>query len=159
MKRFHPDPGAMIVVGVLGISMSSILVKYSAAPAAVTAAWRPLGSGAAGLWQQPRHRGRSAGGVFHNPGTQHLQLVPEVLFPGFRLCHQALRAGGGICAGGGALRPDPVTNAAGGRRTDPGGCAVVLPDRAEGAMIFMERKWRCEQEAAIGCGSDHKRLH
>lgn len=42
MKRFRPNPTAMIVLGVLGISLSSILVKYSAAPAAVTAAWRLL---------------------------------------------------------------------------------------------------------------------
>ena len=33
-------PMAMIVLGVLGISVSSILVKFSAAPSAVTAAWR-----------------------------------------------------------------------------------------------------------------------
>ena len=33
---------AMIVLGVVGISLSSIFVKYSAAPAAVTAAWRLL---------------------------------------------------------------------------------------------------------------------
>ena len=32
----------MIVVGVLGISMSAIFVKYSAAPSAVTAAFRLL---------------------------------------------------------------------------------------------------------------------
>lgn len=35
-------PMAMIVLGVLGISVSSILVKFSAAPSAVTAAWRLL---------------------------------------------------------------------------------------------------------------------
>ena len=33
---------AMIALGVIGISLSSIFVKYSAAPAAVTAAWRLL---------------------------------------------------------------------------------------------------------------------
>lgn len=32
----------MIVVGIIGISLSSILVKYSSAPSAVTAAWRLL---------------------------------------------------------------------------------------------------------------------
>ena len=32
----------MIVVGVMGISLSSILVRYSAAPSALTAAWRLL---------------------------------------------------------------------------------------------------------------------
>ena len=32
----------MILVGVVGISLSSIFVKYSAAPSAVTAAWRLL---------------------------------------------------------------------------------------------------------------------
>ena len=35
-------PMAMIVLGVLGISVSSILVKFSDAPSAVTAAWRLL---------------------------------------------------------------------------------------------------------------------
>ena len=32
----------MIVIGVIGISLSSIFVKYSPAPSAVTAAWRLL---------------------------------------------------------------------------------------------------------------------
>ena len=32
----------MIVIGIIGISLSSIFVKYSAAPSAVTAAWRLL---------------------------------------------------------------------------------------------------------------------
>ncbi len=40
MKYFEKHPFAMIVVGVLGISLSSIFVKYAAAPSAVTAAWR-----------------------------------------------------------------------------------------------------------------------
>ena len=57
-------PIIMIIVGVLGISVSSILVRYSAAPSAVTAAWRlawtvllmtPLVLGKAGIrreiWQ------------------------------------------------------------------------------------------------------------
>lgn len=35
-------PMSMIVLGVLGISLSSIFVKYSAAPSAVTASWRLL---------------------------------------------------------------------------------------------------------------------
>ena len=42
MKIIEKHPMIMIVVGVLGISMSSIFVKYSQAPSAVTAAWRLL---------------------------------------------------------------------------------------------------------------------
>jgi len=42
MKYIEKHPMIMIVVGVLGISMSSIFVKYSTAPSAVTAAYRLL---------------------------------------------------------------------------------------------------------------------
>ena len=42
MKWIEKHPMVMILVGVLGISMSSIFVKYSQAPSAVTAAWRLL---------------------------------------------------------------------------------------------------------------------
>ena len=42
MKFFEKRPMAMIVLGVVGISLSSIFVKFSPAPAAVTAAWRLL---------------------------------------------------------------------------------------------------------------------
>lgn len=42
MKYIEKHPMIMIVVGVFGISLSSIFVKYSAAPSAVTAAWRLL---------------------------------------------------------------------------------------------------------------------
>ena len=42
MKFIEKHPMIMIVVGVLGISLSSIFVKYSQAPPAVTAAWRLL---------------------------------------------------------------------------------------------------------------------
>ena len=42
MKYIEKHPMIMIVVGLIGISMSSILVKYSTAPSAVTAAWRLL---------------------------------------------------------------------------------------------------------------------
>ena len=42
MKFVEKHPMIMIVVGVLGISMSSIFAKYSQAPSAVTAAWRLL---------------------------------------------------------------------------------------------------------------------
>ena len=42
MKYIEKHPMIMIVVGVLGISLSSIFVKYSAAPSAVTAAFRLL---------------------------------------------------------------------------------------------------------------------
>ena len=44
MKLIEKHPMIMIVVGVMGISLSSIFVKYSQAPAAVTAAWRLLGT-------------------------------------------------------------------------------------------------------------------
>lgn len=42
MKMIEKHPMIMIVVGVLGISLSSIFVKFSQAPSAVTAAWRLL---------------------------------------------------------------------------------------------------------------------
>ena len=42
MKYIEKHPMIMIVIGVIGISLSSIFVKYSAAPSAVTAAWRLL---------------------------------------------------------------------------------------------------------------------
>ena len=42
MKFFEKHPFSMIVIGIIGISLSSIFVKYSPAPSAVTAAWRLL---------------------------------------------------------------------------------------------------------------------
>ena len=42
MSFFEKRPMVMIALGVVGISLSSIFVKYSAAPSAVTAAWRLL---------------------------------------------------------------------------------------------------------------------
>lgn len=42
MKFLEKNPFIMIVIGVIGISLSSIFVKYSPAPSAVTAAWRLL---------------------------------------------------------------------------------------------------------------------
>lgn len=42
MKYIEKHPMIMIVIGVLGISLSSIFVKYSSAPSAVTAAYRLL---------------------------------------------------------------------------------------------------------------------
>ena len=42
MRYLEKHPMTMIVIGVLGISLSSIFVKYSTAPAAVTAAFRLL---------------------------------------------------------------------------------------------------------------------
>lgn len=42
MKYIEKHPLIMIVIGVFGISLSSILVRYSAAPSALTAAWRLL---------------------------------------------------------------------------------------------------------------------
>ena len=42
MKWIEKHPMIMIVVGVMGISLSSIFVKFSQAPSAVTAAWRLL---------------------------------------------------------------------------------------------------------------------
>ena len=44
MKYFQKNPMIMLFVGVLGVSMSSILVRYSQAPSAVTAAYRLLWS-------------------------------------------------------------------------------------------------------------------
>ena len=42
MKFFEKRPMAMIVLGVVGISLSSIFVKFSQAPSSVTAIWRLL---------------------------------------------------------------------------------------------------------------------
>ena len=42
MRYLEKHPMVMIVVGILGISLSSIFVKYSSAPSAVTAAFRLL---------------------------------------------------------------------------------------------------------------------
>lgn len=42
MKSIEKHPMVMIVIGVIGISLSSIFVKYSSAPSAVTAAYRLL---------------------------------------------------------------------------------------------------------------------
>lgn len=44
MKYIEKHPMIMIVIGVVGISLSSIFVKYSQAPSAVTAAYRLLWS-------------------------------------------------------------------------------------------------------------------
>ena len=42
MKFFEKHPMGMILIGILGISLSSIFVKYAQAPSSVTAAWRLL---------------------------------------------------------------------------------------------------------------------
>lgn len=42
MSYFEKHPIAMIMIGVIGISLSSIFVRYSTAPSAVTAAYRLL---------------------------------------------------------------------------------------------------------------------
>lgn len=42
MKYFEKHPMIMVVIGVLGVSLSAILVRFSTAPSAVTAAWRLL---------------------------------------------------------------------------------------------------------------------
>lgn len=42
MKYIEKHPMLMIIIGVIGISLSSIFVKYSTAPSSVTAAWRLL---------------------------------------------------------------------------------------------------------------------
>lgn len=42
MKYIEKHPMIMIVVGIIGISLSSIFVKYAQAPSVVTAAWRLL---------------------------------------------------------------------------------------------------------------------
>ena len=42
MKYIEKHPMLMILVGIVGISLSSIFVKYAQAPSAVTAAWRLL---------------------------------------------------------------------------------------------------------------------
>jgi len=42
MDYLKKHPGLVMVIGILGISLSSIFIKYSTAPSAVTAAWRLL---------------------------------------------------------------------------------------------------------------------
>ena len=42
MKYLEKHPMAVIAVGIVGISLSAIFVRYSVAPSAVTAAWRLL---------------------------------------------------------------------------------------------------------------------
>ena len=42
MKYIEKHPMVMILVGVMGISMSAILLLFSTAPSAVTASWRLL---------------------------------------------------------------------------------------------------------------------
>lgn len=42
MKYFEKHPFLVITVGIIGISMSAILIRFSTAPSAVTAAWRLL---------------------------------------------------------------------------------------------------------------------
>lgn len=42
MRYLEKNPMIMIVIGIMGISLSAIFVKYSQAPSAVTAAWRLL---------------------------------------------------------------------------------------------------------------------
>ena len=42
MNYFEKHPMSMIVIGIIGISLSSIFVKYASAPSAVTAAFRLL---------------------------------------------------------------------------------------------------------------------
>ena len=42
MDFLEKRPWIMIVLGVLGVSLSSIFVKFSTAPSGVTAAWRLL---------------------------------------------------------------------------------------------------------------------
>ena len=42
MRYFEKHPMVMIVIGVIGISMSAILIRFSTAPSAVTASWRLL---------------------------------------------------------------------------------------------------------------------
>lgn len=44
MKYLEKHPLPVIVVGIIGISLSAIFVRYSTAPSAVTAAWRLLWS-------------------------------------------------------------------------------------------------------------------
>lgn len=42
MKYFEKHPMMMILIGIMGISMSAILIRFSTAPSAVTASWRLL---------------------------------------------------------------------------------------------------------------------
>ncbi len=42
MKYLEKHPGIVMVIGILGISLSSIFIKYSTGPSAVNAAWRLL---------------------------------------------------------------------------------------------------------------------
>ena len=42
MKYFEKHPMVMILIGIIGISMSAILIRFSTAPSSVTASWRLL---------------------------------------------------------------------------------------------------------------------
>lgn len=42
MRYFEKNPMLVLVIGILGVSCSAILIRYSTAPSAVTAAWRLL---------------------------------------------------------------------------------------------------------------------
>lgn len=42
MRYFEKNPMLVLVIGILGVSCSAILIRYSSAPSAVTAAWRLL---------------------------------------------------------------------------------------------------------------------
>ena len=44
MKYFEKHPMVMILIGIIGISMSAILIRFSTAPSSVTASWRLLGT-------------------------------------------------------------------------------------------------------------------
>ena len=59
MTYLEKRPMIMIVIGIMGISMSAIFVKYSQAPSVVTAAWRLLwtvGLMSPAVWGFKRHR-------------------------------------------------------------------------------------------------------
>lgn len=69
MKYFEKHPMPVIVVGILGISLSAIFIRYSTAPSAVSAAWRliwsvmlmtPLVLGSGNIRRELKHMDKKA---------------------------------------------------------------------------------------------------
>ena len=85
MKYIEKHPIIMILVGVLGISLSSILVRYSTAPSAVTATWRLLWTVILMTPVVLAKKRRPDGACFYkaeDPASEHLKRC----VPGSALC-------------------------------------------------------------------------
>lgn len=86
MKYLESHPMIMIVTGIFGISLSSIFVKFSPAPSAVTAAWRLLWTVVLmtpAVWGSAPRPAGTAGCAPENGAAQH----PQRFVPGAALRH------------------------------------------------------------------------